>query len=100
MIFSRTTREYFQVLQAKVTQAMVQSGRSHPYFLKDPFISSYEMLREVWLNGESIHKVCREYGLSRTQYYENEKNFLCYGVAGLFPIIKKVDVSEDLRSLF
>jgi transposase-like protein len=89
MIFTHGTMTYFQKLQAKVSQAMAQFGSPTPYFVQDdPIIEGYESIREVWLQGVPVKKVCQKHNLSRSQYYEREDLFLKYGVAGLFPDFK------------
>lgn len=100
MILSRNTRSYFELLQAKVSQAMARHARDTPYFLDDdPVIANYEAIREVWIDGSPIKTVCQRHGLSRSQYYEKEDRFVEHGLAGVFPEVKTVPVSADLERL-
>ena len=87
MILPAVSINYFRMLSSRVTQAMAASYSETPYLLdKDPVISHYEALRQVWLNSVAIKQVCLEYQLSRSSYYEIEQRFIRSGLAGLFPI--------------
>lgn len=100
MIMSLATRCYFELLQAKVSQAMAQFGRATPYLLDDePIITNYEAIREAWLRGSSIKAVCRKHGLARSQYYEKEARFVEHGLPGLFPELRRLPISEHLERL-
>lgn len=100
MILSHKSREYFKFLQAKVAQAMARHGSRIPYMLDDdPVIRNYEIIREVWFDGTSIHYVCQKHKLSRSQYYEKENYFIQYGMLGLFPEIKTLPCSPELERL-
>ena len=71
-----------------------------PYFLEDdPVIRNYEIIRQVWLEGIPIKKVCRGYGLSRSQYYEKESQYVQHGLAGMFPEPKTLPCSLALERL-
>lgn len=100
MILTTKSRECFSLLQSKVSQAMAQFGSTTPYFIEeDPVIRCYEMIREVWHDRISILKVCEKYNFSRSQFYEKENNFITYGVAGLFPIVKEHFEFPELEDL-
>ena len=88
------------MLESKVSQAMAKSGSRTPYFLEeDPVISSYELVREVWLAGSPIKTACLRHGFSRFRYYEKEDRFVKYGLAGLFPDIKTLPIPGELERL-
>ncbi|PIP05204.1 MAG: hypothetical protein COX52_13245, partial [Syntrophobacterales bacterium CG23_combo_of_CG06-09_8_20_14_all_48_27] len=94
MILSRNSRSYFELLQAKVSQAMAHHGRDTPYFIDDdPVVANYEAIREVWLDSSPIKTVCQRHRFSRSQYYEKEDRFVEHGLPGLFPEVKTVPVS-------
>lgn len=79
---------------------MAQHARRTPYFLDDdPVIRNYEIIREVWLNGTPIQKVCQKHKISRSQYYEKEDCFVKNGLLGLFPETKALSYSPDLERL-
>ena len=100
MIISNAGRSYFELLESKVSQAMAKSGSRTPYFLEeDPVISSYELVREVWLAGSPIKTACLRHGFSRSRYYEKEDRFVKYGLAGLFPDIKTLPIPGELERL-
>jgi len=100
MILSHKTREYFEFLAAKVSQAMAQYSSRTPYFLDDdPVIGNYEIIREVWFDGAPIKNVCQRHALSRSQYYEKEDRFVKHGLLGLFPKLKTLPYSPVLERL-
>ena len=100
MILSHNSRSYFELLQAKVSQAMARYASHTPYFLNDdPVITNYEVIREVWFDGSPIKTVCQRHGLSRSQYYEKEDRFVVHGLPGLFPEVKTLSLSKELERL-
>lgn len=100
MILSLKARQYFQMLQSKVTQGLAKSITGRPYFLEDdPVIRNYEMIRMVWRDGGSIKKACSNFSLSRTQFYEKENQFIKHGVAGLFPRISGIACTQEMENL-
>ena len=85
MILSPAGIRYFKLLGSKVTKEMASSQSATPYFItNDPVIRRYEALRKVWFAGVPIKKVCAEYNLPRSSYYEIEDRFVGNGFAGLF----------------
>ena len=100
MILSLNSRSYFELLQAKVSQAMARHGRSTPYYLEDdPVITNYEVIRQVWFDGSPIKNVCERHDISRSQYYEKEDGFVDHGLPGLYPEVRTLPFSEDLERL-
>ncbi len=100
MILSHNSRSYFELLQAKVSQAMAKYARQTPYLLdKDPVIENYEVIRDVWVNKKNIKTVCQLHGLSRSQYYEKEDRFVEHGLPGLFPEVRTLLIPQDLERL-
>ena len=100
MILSHSTRSYFLLLQAKVSQGMARYGRPIPYFVEDdPVIANYELIRAVWLDGLPIKRACQRHSISRSQYYEEEERFVEHGLLGLFPEVKTLSISTDLERL-
>lgn len=100
MILSQKTRDYFKILQAKVSQAMAQHQSRSPYFLDDdPVIRNYEIIRQVWVNDAAIKGVCQTHHISRSHYYERENYFIRHGLLGLFPEIKALTSSPNLERL-
>ena len=85
MILSPAGIRYFKLLGSKVTKEMASYHSTTPYFItNDPIISRYEALRKVWFDGVAIKRVCAEYNLPRSSYYEIEDRFVEGGFAGLF----------------
>lgn len=100
MILSLSTRSYFELLEAKVSQGMGQFGRQTPYLLADdPGIANYEIIRDVWLDGVPIKEASEQHGLSRSQYYEKEDHFVKHGLPGLFPEVRILPISQELERL-
>jgi ACT domain-containing protein len=100
MILTPNARSYFELLQAKVAQAMGRHGSHTPYYLEDdPVITNYEIIREVWADHSSIKEVCEKYHISRSQYYDKEDDFVNHGFPGLYPEIRTLPLSEDLERL-
>ncbi len=100
MILSYTNRSYFEFLQAKVSQAMARTSSKVPYFMDDdPVIANYEVIRDVWFHGSPIKRVCQQQGISRSQYYKIEDQFVKHGLPGLFPNIRSLSHSEGLERL-
>lgn len=100
MVLSHKSKESFKLMQAKVAQAMARYSNTTPYLVDgDPVIRNYEIIRDVWLEDQPIKRVCRLYGLSRSQYYEKEQRFVNHGVPGLFPDVKKLSCSRALERL-
>ena len=86
MILSPGSIMYFKLLSSKVTREMASYHSATPYFIEDdPIIRHYEILRKVWLGSVPIKRVCLEYKLSRSSYYEIEDRFVRDGLVGLFP---------------
>jgi len=100
MILSLNSRSYFELLQAKVSQAMARHGSPTPYYLEDdPVITNYEVIRQVWFDGSPIKNVCERHDISRSQYYEKEDGFVDHGLPGLYPEVRTLPFSEDLERL-
>lgn len=79
---------------------MARLGRQTPYLLEnDPVITNYEIIRKVWAESLPIKTACRWHRLSRSQYYEKEDRFVQYGIAGLFPEVRSLPISETLERL-
>lgn len=99
MIFTTKYRTYFKLLHAKVSQAMGNTSSATPYYVDDPIIKNYELIRSVWVDGISIKELCITNTISRTQYYEQENAFIKFGFLGLFPEIKPMDTLPQLERL-
>jgi transposase len=101
MILSPTSIRYFKLLGSKVTKEMASYHSTTPYFIaNDPVIRYYEALRKVWIGTVAIKRVCAEYDLSRSSYYEIEDRFVRNGFAGLFRLPgTTVDQAPNLEQL-
>ena len=76
MILTNETIDYFKAIAAQVAQTSL-TGSKYPYFIEgEDFLHKYESIRMVWLEDASVKSACDKYGISRSLYYEYEKNFL------------------------
>ena len=100
MILARKSMEYFKMLEAKVSRGMVRHSCQTPYWIDDdPVIRNYEMLRKAWIKGFPVEDICKEFGISRSRYYEKEKQFVEHGVPALFSDIRPAVEKPDLERL-
>ncbi len=101
MILTQKITDDYKCIGSKVMQGMAQHDSKRPYWISgNGIIAAYECLRTVWVDGGSIHKACRQHGLSRPTYYANETRFIRYGLPGLFPLFKNGHgQTDDLEQL-
>ena len=100
MILHKQTIDYFKKLSSKVNKAMVSNKSDNPYMIEnDQIINNYECIRYVWHCSKSILEACEKYSISRTTYYQLEKNFIDYGLPGLFNIPLKFQSEQILEKL-
>ena len=87
MIFTERQLLYLAELPSSVAHALPGAPNPDvPFFLADPVIRNYELLRSVWVEGKSIEAACKgAHGRSRTEYYKLEKRFLKQGIAAVYP---------------
>jgi transposase len=86
MIFTELQFRYLSELPSTVAHAMATvPNPTVPFFLDDPVIRNYELLRSVWLDRVSIAAACRARRCSRNEYYRLENAFLREGIAAVYP---------------
>ena len=86
MIFTEKQFKYFSELPSTVAHALPAAPNpAVPFFLEDPVIRNYELLRSVWVEGRSIDAACRAARCSRTDYYRLEHAFFKQGIVAVYP---------------
>ncbi len=86
MIFTEKQLQYLAELPSSVAHALPSAPNPDvPFFLDDPVIRNYELLRSVWLGGKTIGAACKAARRSRTEYYKLENAFLREGIAAVYP---------------
>ena len=59
MIFTNEQLSYLGGLPSVVAHALPKAANVNvPFFLDDPVVRNYELLRAVWFKGKSVTKVC------------------------------------------
>ena len=86
MIFTKKQLHYLEELPATVAHALPGAPNPDvPFFLNDPVVRQYEMLRGVWVDGKSVKHACRTFQCCRTDYYRLEDAFLDHGIVAIYP---------------
>jgi ACT domain-containing protein len=99
MILTNEAIEYFNTIAARVNQATI-GGNQYPYFIEgEDFINKYESIRMVWLEGLPVKSACEKFGISRSLYYECEKNFIKIGTSALFSLPRTAKQFPDIETL-
>ena len=100
MILTETQFRYLAELPATVAHSVPGAPNPDvPFFLDDPVIQDYELLRSVWAAGEAIHCACRRIRRSRTEFYKLEYAFLHHGIAAVFPSMGRRQQHPKLERL-
>jgi transposase len=100
MIFTESQLRYLAELPSAVAHALPDAANPGvPFFVKDPAVLNYELLRSVWVDGESIEAASSAARCSRTEYYKLENAFLRHGIAAAYPRMGSKDQSEKLERL-
>ena len=98
MILSSKTIEYFKKINSLMNQCMVNN--QYPYMINGDFIFNiYESIRCVWLDDVRIQDACDQYNISRSSYYLFEKQFVEFGLPGIFSLPRKTQQFIDLEHL-
>lgn len=88
MIFSQQELRYLGRLSSTVARALPKAQNENvPFFLNDPVVRNYELLRSVWSDGISISASCNTAKCSRSDFYRLEGAFVKEGVSAVFPIL-------------
>ncbi|MCK4302887.1 MAG: transposase [Candidatus Eisenbacteria sp.] len=96
MKFTQAELKYFGELPSTVAHALPRAANPDvPFFLDDPVIRNYEMLRAVWLVGKPIGRACS----SRTEYYRLEHAFLRKGIVAVYPDLGRRRQNPKLERL-
>lgn len=100
MIFTKQQLRYLAELPSTVAHALPKARNPNvPFFLDDPVIHNYELLRSVWVRGQSITAACREAGCSRNEFYRIENLFLEHGIVSVFPELGSKQQNPKLEQL-
>jgi hypothetical protein len=69
MLLTETQLRHLSELPSIVAHALPHARNPDvPFFLDDPAIRSYELLRSVWVERKSAKAACRDQRCSRTEY--------------------------------
>ena len=100
MIFTERQLRYLAELPSAVAHALPEARNPDvAFFLEDPAIRNYELLRAVWVEGESIRTACQRSRCSRTEFYRLENAFLRHGVVAVYPELGSRDQHPKLECL-
>ena len=84
--FTEKQLSYLSECPSTVAHAVAKATNPDvPFFLDDPVVRNYQLLRAVWVKRESIEAAARNFRCSRTEYYKLENAFLKEGVAAVYP---------------
>ena len=91
---------YLSELPSVVAHALPKAANPNvPFFLDDPVVQNYELLRVVWLQGQSVTQACLAAGHLRRDYYKLENAFLHHGVSAAYPEMGSGRQNEKLERL-
>jgi hypothetical protein len=100
MIFTDKQVQYLAELPSTVAHALPKAQNPDvPFFLNDPVIDNYELLRAVWLEGKSIRAACQKNRRSRTEFYRLEDAFVRHGIVAVYPDLGSRDQHPQLERL-
>lgn len=100
MILTEKQLRYLGQLPSTVAHALPGAKNPEvPFFLVDPAIRSYEILRSVWVEYKSASAVCRARIFSRNNYHRLENSFLKHGAAAVYPPMGARDQNPRLERL-
>ena len=91
---------YLSELPSVVAHALPKAANANvPFFLNDPVVQNYELLRLVWFQGQSVTQACSATGRLRRGYYKLENAFLHHGVSAVYPEMGAARQSKKLERL-
>lgn len=100
MIFTKEQMNYLSELPSVVAHALPKAANANvPFFLNDPVVQNYELLRVVWFQGQSVTQACSATGRLRRDYYKLENAFLHHGVSAVYPEMGAARQNEKLERL-
>lgn len=100
MIFTKKQHRYLAELPSTVARALPEAPNPEvPFFLDDPAVHGYELLRSAWVDGKSICAACNTAGCARTDYYSLENEFVRHGVAAVYPQLGQRKQNAKLERL-
>ena len=100
MVLTERQLRYLGALPSAVAQALPGAQNPDvPFFLDDPAIRSYELLRAIWSERKAAATVCRARRVSRDKYYRLENAFLKHGAAAVYPPMGSRDQNPKLERL-
>lgn len=100
MIFTRKQISYLAELPSVVAHALPMAPNPDvPFFIDDPVLHNYEMLRSVWMEGKSVTAACKAARCSRTEFYRLENAFIKHGIAAVYPELRAKKQNDKLERL-
>ncbi|MBL7212034.1 MAG: helix-turn-helix domain-containing protein [Desulfobacteraceae bacterium] len=91
---------YLAELPSMVAHALPKAPNPDvPFFIDDPVVHNYEMLRSVWMKRNSITTTCKAARCSRTDFYRLETAFIKHGNAALYPELGAKNQNHKLERL-
>jgi len=100
MILTKEELKYMGELASIVARALPKVPNTHvPFFLDDPVICNYELLRAVWVERTSIRAACDAARYSRAEFYRLENAFVKNGIIAVFPEVGSKQQNAKLERL-
>lgn len=100
MLFTQKQMSYLAELPSMVAHALPKAPNPDvPFFIDDPVVHNYEMLRSVWMNQNSITAACKAARCSRTDFYRLETEFIKHGNVAFYPEIGAKRQNHKLERL-
>lgn len=88
MILTVRQWNYFAKMPSRAAHSLARGNNTKvPFFVDDPIIIHYELLRAVWAGEYSMRQAQQKFNVGHSYFYTIEKNFIEYGIIGLFPRI-------------
>lgn len=91
---------YLAELPSMVAHALPKAPNPDvPFFIDNPVVHNYEMLRSVWMERNSITAACKDACCFRTDFYRIETAFIKHGNAALYPELGAKKQNHKLERL-
>jgi len=90
MFFLESLFKYFSLLPSVVARTLPEAPNPDvPFFLDDPVILNYEVLRAVWVQSASMSSVCDRFHRSKAEFHRLERSLYCPWIARHFSATQK-----------
>lgn len=100
MVFTESTREYFERIPHRVRSALAHSKSPVPFeYDGEPFFKWYDALFCYWTTRTSQRLAAESHAMSRQKLMELEQFFVDFGSVGLLPQLSFVDIDPRLEQL-